>query len=53
MTEETRIALKNYDWLLRNRGFDVILCWENQTLIVKDGGIDIDGLLVQGLTPAT
>lgn len=54
MTEETRIALKNYDWMLRNRGLDYAeLAWDSNTLVYGDGGGDIDLLCEAGFTPAT
>jgi hypothetical protein len=54
MMEETRIALKNYDWLIRSRGLDdVELAWESDTLVYGDGGAIIDVLLGAGFTPAT
>jgi hypothetical protein len=52
MTEETRIALMNYDWLIRNRR-DVELAWDSDTLVYGDGGCMIDELLRPGFTPAT
>ncbi|WP_170210189.1 hypothetical protein [Saccharopolyspora antimicrobica] len=54
MDEKTRIALKNYDWMIRNRGpKDVTLDWDSDTLIYGDGGVDVSELLQQGFTPAT
>lgn len=54
MTEETRIALKNYDWLIRNRGLDdVELAWDVDTIVYGDGGAVIDTLCEAGFTPAT
>jgi hypothetical protein len=54
MTEETQIALKNYDWLLRSHGLeDVTLDWESQSLIYGAGGTTIETLLKPGFTPAT
>lgn len=51
MTEETRIALRNYDNLIRTRGLDdVELHWESGTLVYGDGGADIDTLLDPGFT---
>jgi hypothetical protein len=52
MTPETRIALQNYDWLMRNRR-DVSLCWDSDTLTVGDGGVDMDELTRPDFTPAT
>ncbi len=54
MSEETRIALKNYDYLLRSKGLDdVHLGWESNTLVFGDGGNLIDELARPGFTPAT
>jgi hypothetical protein len=54
MTEETRIALKNYDYLVRSRGLeDVELDWVSDTLVLASGGVTLDSLLEEGFTPAT
>ena len=55
MQEETRIALMNYDWLVRDRGLDVVeLHWDSDALIVSDsGGVVIDTLTEPGFTPGT
>lgn len=54
MSHETRIALMNYDWMVRNRGLDdVQLAWESDTLVYGDGGAVIDTLAEPGFTPAT
>ncbi|GAB3006065.1 hypothetical protein GCM10023080_084640 [Streptomyces pseudoechinosporeus] len=54
MTEETIIALRNYDWLVRSRGLDdVVLDWDSGTLVYDDGGTTIDALVERGFTPAT
>jgi hypothetical protein len=54
MTDETRTALQNYDWLDRNRGLDdVSLDWESGTLVDANGGVVIDALTEVGFTPAT
>ncbi|MFY1689237.1 hypothetical protein [Plantactinospora sp. WMMB782] len=54
MTEETRIALQNYDWLVRNRGLDdVELAWDSDTLVSGSGGVVIESLCEPGFTPAT
>jgi hypothetical protein len=54
VTEETIIALRNYDWLIRNRGLDdVTLDWDFGTLVHGDGGTIIDTLIERGFTPAT
>lgn len=54
MNDETRVALKNYDWLVRNRGLDdVELAWDSDTLVYGDGGAGIDTLCESGFTPAT
>jgi hypothetical protein len=54
MTDETRIALMNYDWMIRNRGLDyAALDWQTGTLIYGDGGAVIDELCRPGFTDAT
>lgn len=54
MNDETRIALRNYDWLVRNRGLDdVTLDWGSDTLGYGDGGAVIDTICEAGFTPAT
>ncbi|MFJ8582510.1 hypothetical protein [Micromonospora sp. NPDC093277] len=54
MTEETRIALLNYDWLVRNRGLDDVgLDLDTDTLVYGDGGATIETLCEPGFTPAT
>lgn len=54
MTEETRVALKNYDYLIRKRGLDDIhLDWDTDTLIYGDGGVVAEILCDPGFTPAT
>jgi hypothetical protein len=54
VSPETRIALKNYDWMIRNRGLnDVELDWNTDTLIYGDGGGVIELLCEPGFTPAT
>jgi hypothetical protein len=54
MTEETIIALRNYDWPIRNRGLDdVIMDWDSGTLVYGHGGTIIDTLIERGFTPAT
>jgi len=54
VTEETRTALRNYDWLIRNRRpEDVELHWDSDTLVLGDGGVVIDELTRPGFTPAT
>ncbi len=51
MTDETRIALKNYDNLIRSRGLDdVELHWDSDTVIYGDGGAVMDVLLDPGFT---
>ena len=53
-TTETITALRNYDWLVRNRGLDrVALAWDTGTLIYGDGGALIEELSRPGFTPAT
>lgn len=54
MQDETRIALMNYDWMVRNRGLDdVELHWDSDTVIYGDGGAVIDELTRAGFTPGT
>jgi len=55
MDAETRIALKNYDYVLRAKGLsDVSIDWESETFIYGDGGASFEGsLLKPGFTPAT
>jgi hypothetical protein len=52
MTEETRIALRNYDWLIRNRR-EIELAWDSDTLVDHSGGYDLNLLCQEGFTPAT
>jgi hypothetical protein len=52
VTEETTIALRNYDWLIRNHR-DVSIDWETGTPIYGDGGAVLGELGVPGFTPAT
>jgi hypothetical protein len=54
MDAKTVIALKNYDWMVRNHGLeDVELAWDSATVIYGDGGAHVDQLEIQGFTPAT
>ena len=54
MTEETITALRNYDFLVRDRGLDdVQLAWDSDTVVYGDGGADIEILTEPGFTPAT
>ncbi|MFI6626466.1 hypothetical protein [Streptomyces sp. NPDC050528] len=54
MTEETITALKNYDWLVRNKGLgEVELHWESDSLVSGDGGYEISLLTEAGFTPGT
>lgn len=54
MTEETRIALMNYDRMIRSRGLDdVELHWPSGTLAYGDGGVVVDELCRPGFTDAT
>ncbi len=52
MDEATKIALKNYAWMIRNRD-DVSLDWDTDTVVYGDGGGAIDLLCEPGFTPAT
>jgi hypothetical protein len=51
LTEETIIALRNFEWLLEHR--EVALDFDTETLIVGDGGVPLDTLCEPGFTPAT
>ncbi|BDH15987.1 hypothetical protein [Streptomyces hygroscopicus] len=54
MTEETITALKNYDWLVRNRGLgQVELDWSSDSLVMGDSGTEIALLTEPGFTPET
>jgi len=54
MREETRVALKNYDRMIRNKGLDEIeLAWDSDTLVDRDGGYTIEVLCKKGFTSAT
>jgi hypothetical protein len=54
MSPETRIALKNYDNLIRHEGVDEVgLDWATGTLVDRSGGSAIAVLCEPGFTPAT
>ena len=53
MTDETKIALRNYDWLIRTQPETTSLDWASGTLIYGDGGAVMDTLCEKGFTPAT
>ncbi|WP_162908201.1 hypothetical protein [Allorhizocola rhizosphaerae] len=54
MMKETVIALRNYDWMVRNKGLeDIELAWDSGMLVDRDGGYDIAMLCEPGFTPAT
>jgi hypothetical protein len=54
VNEVTKIALKNFDWLVRDKGLDDVgLDWESGTLVYGDGGADLETLCEPGFTPAT
>lgn len=54
MDETTKVALKNYDWMVRNKGLDdVELHWDSDTIVYGDGGGTIELLCEPGFTPAT
>ena len=55
MTDETRVALKNYEHLLREYGWEnVALVWHTDSVVYgSDGCSDIDMLVRPGFTPAT
>lgn len=52
MQDETKIAIMNYDWLMRNRD-GVAIEWNTGTLLYGDGGGTIENLCERGFTPAT
>jgi hypothetical protein len=54
VNSETMTALRNYDWLARDRGLgDVALDWETGTLAYGHGGVLIEELARPGFTTAT
>lgn len=54
MDQQTKIALANYDYLVRTRGLDDVgLEWNTGTLLYGEGGAAIDTLCEPGFTPAT
>lgn len=55
MTEETRVALQNYEHLIRIHGASgVHMVWTTDTLLFgANGHADIDMLTRPGFTPAT
>jgi hypothetical protein len=55
MHEETRIALKNYDALIRSSGLDdVYLDWDSETVVYGAGGATFESsILMPGFTGAT
>jgi hypothetical protein len=54
VTEETIIALRNYNWPIRNRGLDdVTLDWDSGTPVYGHGGTIINTLIKRGFTPTT
>ncbi len=54
MTEETRIALMNYDWLIRNDGLEEIeLHWPTSTLILRTVVRSWMSCAIPASTPAT
>lgn len=54
MDEKTKIALANYDYIIRTHGLDNVgLEWNTGTLLYGEGGGDIDSLCEAGFTPAT
>lgn len=54
LTSETITALRNFDWLIRDRGPDeVALAWDTDTLALGDSAVLIEELTRPGFTPAT
>jgi hypothetical protein len=54
LASETVTALRNYDWLVRNRRVDdIVLAWDTGTLVYGDGGALIEELARPGFTPVT
>lgn len=55
MSDETRVALKNYEYLIREHGWEnVSLVWDTDSVVYGDNGYaDIDMLTEPGFTPAT
>jgi len=54
MTEETRIALMNYDRLIRSQGLDdVSIDWVTDIVALGNGGFTIEELCRPGFTDAT
>jgi hypothetical protein len=54
LTSETVTALKNFDWLVRDRGPDeVALAWDTGSLAFGDSAVLIEELTRPGFTPAT
>lgn len=52
MQEETETALRNFEWIVNNRDVRQIH-WDGNAIVIGDGGVAIDELLVPGFTPAT
>jgi hypothetical protein len=52
MQTETEIALRNFAWLVNNRDIREIH-WDSRVIVIGDGGVDVDELVVPGFTPAT
>ncbi|ELB89242.1 hypothetical protein Rwratislav_30544 [Rhodococcus wratislaviensis IFP 2016] len=55
MTDETLVALKNYEYLILEHGCEnVSLVWHTDSVVFGDDGwADIDMLAQPGFTPAT
>lgn len=52
--EETRLALRNYDWLIRHCGpQELKLDWDSDTLVQPNRSVAVDNLCKRGFTPAT
>lgn len=52
MSEQTRIALKNYIALAESRP-DAAIHWDSDTLVYGDGGVVVEMLIEPGFTDAT
>lgn len=54
LASETVTALKNFDWLVRDRGpGEVALAWDTGSLAFGDSAVLLEELTWPGFTPAT
>jgi hypothetical protein len=51
LREDVLTVLANLSWLMQNR--DAILDYENNMILVRDGGCSIECFFQRGFTPAT